>query len=107
MLLDKMCKCEMDLTSIVEDTERTRFCPQTDGQTDGRRKTSIPPFNFVKAGGIKTILHSIEPTNQLIQNRFAKHGPTYRDKWLIYGPKHHKDNQLKPETFLQIILVGM
>ena len=29
-LLDKMCKYEMDPTSIVEDTERTRFCPQTD-----------------------------------------------------------------------------
>ena len=25
-----MCKYEMDPTSIVEDTERTRFCPQTD-----------------------------------------------------------------------------
>ena len=35
-LLDKMCKYEMDPMSIVEDTERTRFCPQTDGQTDGR-----------------------------------------------------------------------
>ena len=29
-LLDKMCKYEMDPMSIVEDTERTRFCPQTD-----------------------------------------------------------------------------
>ena len=32
-LLDKMCKYEMDPMSIVEDTERTRFCPQTDGRT--------------------------------------------------------------------------
>ena len=31
-LLDKMCKYEMDPMSIVEDTERTRFCPQTDRQ---------------------------------------------------------------------------
>ena len=30
-LLDKMCKYEMDPTSIVEDTEQTRFCPQMDG----------------------------------------------------------------------------
>ena len=30
-LLDKMCKYEMDPMSIVEVTERTRFCPQTDG----------------------------------------------------------------------------
>ena len=26
-LLDKMCKNEMNPASIVEDTERTRFCP--------------------------------------------------------------------------------
>ena len=30
MLLDKMCKYKMDPLSIGEDTERTRFCPQTD-----------------------------------------------------------------------------
>ena len=27
-----MCKCEMDPTSILEDTEQTWFCPQTDRQ---------------------------------------------------------------------------
>ena len=47
-LLDKMHKNEMDQMSIVEDTERTRFCPQmdrrTDGWTDGQGETSIPPF---------------------------------------------------------------
>ena len=43
-LLDKMCKYEMDPMSIVEDTERTWFCPQTDGRTDGQGETSIPPF---------------------------------------------------------------
>ena len=32
-LLDKMCKYEIDPMSIVEDTERTRFCPQTDRRT--------------------------------------------------------------------------
>ena len=32
-LLDKMCKYEIDLMSIVEDTERTRFCPQKDRRT--------------------------------------------------------------------------
>ena len=31
-----MYKYEMEPTSIVEVTERTRFCPQTDRQTDGR-----------------------------------------------------------------------
>ena len=46
-LLDKMCKYERDPMSIVEDTERTRFCPQTD-----KVKPVYPPFNFVEAGGI-------------------------------------------------------
>ena len=41
-LLDKMCKYEMDPTSIVEVTEWTRFCPQTDGQGE----TSIPSFQL-------------------------------------------------------------
>ena len=42
-LVDKMCKNEMDPASIVEeDTEQTRFCPQTDRQTDGQGETSIP-----------------------------------------------------------------
>ena len=42
----------MDLTSIVEDTERTRFFPQTDRRMDWQGETSIPPFNYVEAGGI-------------------------------------------------------
>ena len=50
-LLDKMYKYEMDPASIVEVTERTRLCPQTDGQTD-YVKPVYPPFNFVEAGGI-------------------------------------------------------
>ena len=54
-LVDKMCKYEMDPASIVEVTERTRFCPQMDGRTDRRRddvKPVYPAFNFVEAGGI-------------------------------------------------------
>ena len=35
-LLNKMFKYEMDPASMVEDTERTQFHPQTDGQMDGR-----------------------------------------------------------------------
>ena len=65
-LLDKMCKYEMDPMSILEDTERTRFCPQTDRRTDRQtdRRTDgqtdkvipvYPPINFVEAGGI--IIH--------------------------------------------------
>ena len=64
-LLNKICKYEMDVMSIVEDTERwngsDEYCwryradmildRQTDGQTDRQSKTSIPPFNFeVEAG---------------------------------------------------------
>ena len=48
-----MCIYEMDLASIVEETERTQFCPQTDGRTEGRCETSIPPSNFVEAGILK------------------------------------------------------
>ena len=54
-LLDKTYIYEMDPASIVEYTERTRFCPQTDRRTDGRSnkvKSLYPPFNFVEAGGI-------------------------------------------------------
>ena len=36
----------MDPASIVEDTERTQFCPQMDGGTDGQGETSIPPFQL-------------------------------------------------------------
>ena len=54
-LLYMMCKYEMDPTSIVEDTEWTRFCPQMDrrtvGRTDGWRETSIPPFELRWSGG--------------------------------------------------------
>ena len=50
----------MDPMSIVEDTEQTQFCPQTDRRTDGQTdrrtdgqgETSIPPLNFVEEGGI-------------------------------------------------------
>ena len=51
-LLDKMCKYEMDPMGIVEDKERTRFCPQMDRQTDGQGETSIPPFQLRWSGGI-------------------------------------------------------
>ena len=63
---------EMDLMSIVEDTEQTRFCPQMDisqyeqthnmmqvwtgklselhRRTDGQGETSIPPFQLRWSG---------------------------------------------------------
>ena len=50
-LLDKMCKYEMDPVSIVEDTEWTQFCPQTNRPTDGQGETSIPRFQLRWRGG--------------------------------------------------------
>ena len=47
---DKMWKCEMDPASIVEDTERTRFCPQTDRQT---KWNQYIPLQFRWSEGIK------------------------------------------------------
>ena len=51
----KFMDYEMDPTSIVEDTEQTPFCPQTDrrtdGRTDGQGETSIPPFQLRWSGG--------------------------------------------------------
>ena len=47
-----MCKYEIDPMSIVKDTERTRFCPQTDRRTDGQTDKVIPvypPINFVES----------------------------------------------------------
>ena len=43
-LLDKMCKYEMDPMSIVEDTERTRFCPQRDRRMDGQTDKVKPVY---------------------------------------------------------------
>ena len=50
-LLDKMCEYEMDPMSILEDTEWTRFCPQTDRRT---RWYQYTPFQLRWSGGIMT-----------------------------------------------------
>ena len=47
----------MDPMCIVEDTERTRFCPQTDRRTEGKGDNSIPPpppfsTSLKRGGGI-------------------------------------------------------
>ena len=64
-LLDKMCKYEMDPMSIVEDTERTRFGPQTDRWTDGQGETSIPPFQLRWSGGYNKPQQSMNFVNTL------------------------------------------
>ena len=51
--------------SIVEDTERTRFCPQTDRRrTDGQGETSIPPFQLRWSGGYKNKKHNFNTPKQ-------------------------------------------
>ena len=52
-LLAKMCKYEIDPMSIVEDTERTRFCPQTDRRT---RWYQYTPFQLRWSGGYNNTL---------------------------------------------------
>ena len=76
-LLDKMCKYEMDPMSIVEDTEQTPFCPQTDRRTDGRTDGQMdkmipvyPPFNFVEAGGM---IMWMPPGGQRLQECYFTH----------------------------------
>ena len=49
--LDKMYKYEMDPASIVEDTEQTRFCPHTDGRTDGQTVKVKPVYPLQVRGG--------------------------------------------------------
>ena len=78
-LLDKMCKYEMDLMSIVEDTEWTPFCPQTDRWTEGQTDKVIPvypPFKFVEGGGggikrIEPIVFSKSSENPVFSQIFG------------------------------------
>ena len=62
-MFDNLCKHEMDPTSIIEDTERARFCPQTDRRTDrwmDNVKSVYLRFNFVEAGGIMIERHELD-----------------------------------------------
>ena len=71
-LLDKMCKYEMELTCIVEDTERTRFCPQTDRRTDRQGQTSIPLSTSLKRGDIKISWHFLSTDCNLPYLNFSQ-----------------------------------
>ena len=51
-LVDKMCKYEMDPASIVEDTEQTRFRPQTGRRTSWNQYTPLQ-LRWRGGGGIK------------------------------------------------------
>ena len=57
----------MDPANIVEDTERTRFCSQKDGQMDDV-KPVYPSYNFIKVGGIKISMDTF--TNGILTNYY-------------------------------------
>ena len=89
-----MCKYEMDLASFVEDTERTRFCPQTDRWTDGwtdRRTDKVKPvyFNFFEAGVIIT---------EKLQSVQIKH-VFFKDNWYILAVKTTLFNMVHKQKF--------
>ena len=80
-LLEKMCIYEMHTMSIVEFTEQTRFCPQTDGRIDGQmdRRTRwnqyTPLSTSLKRGyndGMTSNADSAE-LSQEVPNISAKH----------------------------------
>ena len=87
-----MCRYEMDRTSIVEDTERTRFCPQTDRRTTWNQYT--PTFNFVNAGEeshhfdsqIEDIFTMRSHWRHALPNQIDYQGARY---WSLYGGIHH------------------
>ena len=53
-LIDKMYKYEMDLAIIIEDIERTRFSPQTDGRTD--KMKPVYPLHIVELASFEQTL---------------------------------------------------
>ena len=55
-LLNEVCKYEMDPSSLVEDTERTWFCPQTDRGTRWNRYTT-PSTSLKKSSQITHTCH--------------------------------------------------
>ena len=46
-LVDKICKYEIYLAGIVENVERTRFGPETDGRRDGQCRQYDDPYAFM------------------------------------------------------------
>ena len=80
----------MDPTSIVEDTERTWFCPQTDRRKD-RVKPVYPPFNFVEAGGIMSRKGRGSTDLIVTQAQVSGGRLNKKDGLTRYGNSHVKD----------------
>ena len=71
-MFDKMCQYEMHPTNIVEDTERTWFCPQTDRWMDGRmdrrtRWNQYTPFHLRWSRRYNNYIPSTLPGLYLLQ----------------------------------------
>ena len=85
-----MCKNDMDLASIVEDTEQTPFCPQTDRRTDGQGETSIPALQLRWSGVYK---------NMCLKMVFAKSCPFCSGHKMLASMKHSLNkNTFKANT---------
>ena len=96
-LLDKMYEYEMDPTKTVGATERTRDAGRTDGQTDGRSETSIPPNNFVVRGGYND--NKFNSTKSLRVYYWYVKTPTCR--YIEYGlkdVKHYVHKHMAPQA---------
>ena len=87
-LLDKICKYEMDPKSIVEDTEQTRFCPQTDRQTDEHTSWRITQMYCDENRWrffclLRIIFHRVECTNWEYRRVRATHQlPVPQTHWI-------------------------
>ena len=79
-LLDKMCKYEMDLINIVEDTERT------DRRMDRRCETSIPLSTSLKRGVEKQTNNQTQISLQLPTSR--SHQSAQRPQMPNCAPKY-------------------
>ena len=77
-LLDKMCKYEMGPASAVEDTDRTRFCPQTDRRT---RWSQYTPFQLHWSW-------------------------RYNDLWQHWIPCHMVSGRQMTKAYLMVIIIG-
>ena len=92
-LLHKMCKYP---ASIVEDTERTRFCPQTDRRADRRtdRRSRWNQYTSISASlkwGYDYLFFL--PKLALLLN--APSGSMYTNNWIVLGEyETHADGKI-------------
>ena len=66
-----MCKYEMDPASIVEDTEQTPFCPQTDRQTWWTQCTPTPTGGGGGGGGGGGVIIRLDPSPEYLLSKYV------------------------------------